>query len=237
MCTLTFVLQKSGDFILTSNRDESPHRATLPPQEYLIDGQRVIFPKDEVAGGTWIGLSSQKRVVNLLNGGFIAHTRKKTYRMSRGVVVLELLTAQNVLEKIESFNFTDIEPFTAVIIDWQESLKIIQLVWDGFEKHVELLPLNNRIWSASLLYTPQTKKLREMWFLKLLKEKEINGSVILNFHKNAGRGDKESALQIDRGFLKTSSITQITKKGNQLFFLYEDLLKQETKQLTFSDEI
>ena len=237
MCTLTFIPQENGDFILTSNRDESPHRKTSPPQEYVIDGQRVIFPKDEVAGGTWIGLSSQKRVVNLLNGGFVAHTRKESYRMSRGVVVKNLLTAINVSDEIECSDFTDIEPFTVVIADWQEGLKLIQLVWDGLNKHLEHLPVNSRIWSASLLYTPKTKKLRETWFLKFLEETESNSDTILYFHKNAGNGDKESGLQIDRGFLKTSSISQIVKKGNQLVFIYEDLLKQETKQLTFSDEI
>src|SRR5690606_31513200 len=169
MCTLTFIPQENGDFILTSNRDESPHRKTSPPQEYVIDGQRVIFPKDEVAGGTWIGLSSQKRVVNLLNGGFVAHTRKESYRMSRGVVVKNLLTAINVSDEIECSDFTDIEPFTVVIADWQEGLKLIQLVWDGLNKHLEHLPVNSRIWSASLLYTPKTKMLRETWFLKFLR--------------------------------------------------------------------
>ena len=58
------------------------------------------FPKDAAAGGTWIGVSEKKRLICLLNGGFTAHTREESYRLSRGVVVTQLLSAENFKETI-----------------------------------------------------------------------------------------------------------------------------------------
>ena len=53
MCTVTFY-PNNNEYILTSNRDEVKHRPTLAPKKYNINNQEITFPKDEVAGGTWI---------------------------------------------------------------------------------------------------------------------------------------------------------------------------------------
>ena len=49
MCTVSFIPLSNEDFILTSNRDESPNRKTLTPQKYEINNVQLLFPKDEVA--------------------------------------------------------------------------------------------------------------------------------------------------------------------------------------------
>ncbi|AUC86091.1 hypothetical protein CW731_12720 [Polaribacter sp. ALD11] len=90
MCTVTYLLLGNNNFILTSNRDETPLRKTIPPKEYLENGVELTYPKDEIARGIWIGLSDKKRLVCLLNGGFVAHKRKLPYKMSRGIVVKKI---------------------------------------------------------------------------------------------------------------------------------------------------
>ena len=77
MCTITlFPLSgiKKG-FVLTSNRDEVSGRQTLPPDFSENKGRKMLFPKDGVAGGTWIGVSDRQRLVCLMNGGFEKHQR------------------------------------------------------------------------------------------------------------------------------------------------------------------
>lgn len=91
MCTITFTPISNHGFILTSNRDEAPGRETLPPEIYNEDGVKLLYPKDAVAGGTWIGVSDRKRVASLMNGGFVAHEPKQSYRKSRGVVLKDIL--------------------------------------------------------------------------------------------------------------------------------------------------
>ena len=168
MCTVTFIPKSYNDFILTSNRDEAPNRNTIPPKFYSEEGVKLLYPKDEVAGGTWFGVSNRKRLICLLNGGFTAHKRQEKYRMSRGVVVTGLLTSEDAIASIESCDFTDIEPFTIIMVGWESSLQLHELVWDGSLVHFSEKPLAPHIWSSSLLYSEEIKKKREQWFSQFL---------------------------------------------------------------------
>ncbi len=224
MCTITFVPKSDKDFILTSNRDEAPGRQTFPPKIYLEEGVRLLYPKDALAGGSWIGISERKRVVCLMNGGFVAHQRKSSYRKSRGLVVKELLISVDIIKEIENYNFEGIEPFTVVLVDWGNGLRLFQLVWDGTNSHFSEEPLAPHIWSSSPLYPELLKKKRESWFSEfLLKNPNSSEEELLSFHKNAGEGDVNSNLIMDRGFVKTKSITQIKKSKNEVIMKYEDL--------------
>ena len=228
MCTVSFIPKSNGDFILTSNRDESPNRSTLLPQIYKVNGVDLLFPKDEVAGGTWIGASDKKRLICLLNGGFDPHIPKEKYRLSRGVIVTDILTSEDAVKKINSYDFNDIEPFTIILVDYKDRLHLYELVWDGIEKHFTEKPLLPIIWSSSLLYPRIIKKQREDWFFEFLKTSEtISEERILNFHKTAGNGNKDSNLVMDRGFVRTKSITSFKKHKNDFEMRYEDLQTQK----------
>src|SRR5690606_11933033 len=126
-------------FILTSNRDEAGSRNTIPPDFYRENDVDLLYPKDKVAGGSWIGISSRLRVICLLNGGFEDHQRKPSYRLSRGVVVKDLLVAPELVEAINAYDYHNIEPFTIIAADWQRGLDFIEFVWDGEEKHIKHL--------------------------------------------------------------------------------------------------
>ena len=104
MCTVTLIPTEENNFVLTSNRDEAPNRNTLLPDFYQIDNTKLLFPKDEVAGGSWLGVSEKQRVLCVLNGGFKMHERKASYRLSRGVVLKDLLIAENIDKAISSYN-------------------------------------------------------------------------------------------------------------------------------------
>ena len=231
MCTLTLMPQPSGSLIITSNRDESPLRETLLPDVYDYHGSNLLFPKDELAGGTWIGVSDKNRFVSLMNGGFTMHERKEEYRMSRGIIVTDLLSSADLLKSINDYNFSDIEPFTVIAADWSVNLKIYELIWDGNDHHLSEKPLAPAIWSSSLLYSEEMKRKREAWFSEFLFEHlSPTQADILQFHKNAGEGNPESDLIMDRSFVKTKSITQVTITENVEMY-YEDLQKEETSRI------
>lgn len=211
MCTVTLIphLNKENGFILTSNRDEAAEREALPPDFYSENGVRMLYPKDKLAGGTWIGISERKRLICLLNGEFKPHVRENSYRLSRGVVVKDLLGAMSIDEAVENFNFINIEPFTIVAVDWNTKLRLLELVWDGKMKHYKELSLKPHIWSSSPLYTSEMKKRREEWFREFQKMNSIDAEALWNFHISAGVGDPEIDVIMDRGFVKTQNITQI----------------------------
>ena len=77
MCTVTIFPTRNNDFVLTSNRDETPNRISLKPDFYNIEDTKMLYPKDKLAGGTWIGISEKNRVICLLNGGFKIHKRQQ----------------------------------------------------------------------------------------------------------------------------------------------------------------
>ncbi|GAA0718790.1 NRDE family protein [Aquimarina litoralis] len=234
MCTVTLIPTQENGFILTSNRDEAINRKTLVPEFYQINKTRMLFPKDAVAGGTWIGISDKNTMICLLNGGFKIHERLISYRQSRGVVVKDLLEADDLEQAIESYDYKGIEPFTIVAANWSSDLKFYELVWDGKQKHFKQLEKQTHIWSSSTLYTSEMKSTRENWFDVFEQENTLTSQSLLNFHKNAGIGDKNIDLQIDRGFLKTRSITQVVKDNEEeLSMRYEDLQNSKVHTIAF----
>lgn len=229
MCTVTYLPLGKKKFILTSNRDETPLRKTLPPNDYIEDGVKLTYPKDELAGGTWIGVSEKQRLVCLLNGGFRIHKRKASYRMSRGIIVKKILSNDDAVAFIQNFNFDDIEPFTLVLVDWHKELQTYELVWDGEKKHFKKLPQKPKIWSSSTLYTEEIKQLRKDWFADWLsKNKHYAQDAILEFHQNDNLGDKTIAPKMKREFVETVSVTSIEKLKTNIEITYLDILNKNS---------
>jgi len=234
MCTVTIApLEGSRSFVLTSNRDEAPGRETLAPKLYTEEGLKMMFPKDVLAGGTWLGVSERKRVICLLNGGFEKHLRKLPYGKSRGVVVKDLLAAEKFSEAAKAYELSEVEPFTIVAADWQQELSFSEFVWDGTQKHFQNLPLKPHIWSSSPLYSAEMKQLREEWFKKLQEERELTPEALLNFHFSAGKGDMNQGVIMDRGFIKTKSVSQVILSKGKINFFYRDLATEEVSKMTF----
>ncbi|MEP1488722.1 MAG: NRDE family protein [Algibacter sp.] len=233
MCTVTIIPKGENDFILTSNRDEAPHRISLAPDFYTIEDTHLLFPKDEVAGGTWIGVSDKNRVVCVLNGAYVCHKRQAKYRLSRGVVAKDFMITGAIESTLETYNLIDIEPFTMVIVDWNSTLKFYELVWDGNEKHVTQLPNVPKIWSSSTLYSKEMKDERLDWFNAFKIENELKASSLLAFHKRAGHDNMDYGVVMDRGFVKTTSITQVNKSGHVVDMRFESLHDKSVTNTVF----
>lgn len=234
MCTVSFIYKGNKDFMLISNRDEAVNRKTIPPKQYEENEVSLVYPKDEVAGGTWIGSSSKKRLLCLLNGAFVKHDRKSSYKKSRGIIVKELLGVSDVFTEIYQYDFNDIEPFTLLIVDWNSELKLIELIWDGANAKITDLPLEPKIWSSSTLYNSEMKTFRKQWFEGYLAQNGSSSDELLYFHENYGVGDPMLDLKIDRGLLKTVSITMFEKKEEDIKVVYKDLLRDHTSELMFN---
>ncbi len=231
MCTVTLFHKGNNDFIITSNRDEAPERKSVPPRIYIEGSVKMLYPKDKLAGGTWIGLSDKNRMICLLNGAFSRHIRKPMYRHSRGVIVRDLLASIDLESSVNGYNFENIEPFTIVAADWNEGLKFFEFVWDGVKSHFKKIPLSTHIWSSTTLYTDEMKKERHQWFSDFKLENDLNSESILNFHSTVSE-NKDYGIIMDRGLVKTTSITQINKTNGLLKMSFIDL---ETDQRSIVD--
>lgn len=226
MCTVTIIPKGKADFVLTSNRDEAPNRISLAPEFYTIKETKMLFPKDKLAGGSWIGVSEKNRVLCVLNGGFVCHERQAEYRLSRGVVVRDLLACQNIVTAIEDYDLHDVEPFTLIIADWNMNLKFLELVWDGSHKHFTELPLEPRVWSSSTLYSVVMKEERKQWFEDFKSKSVLNAKTLMNFHETTEIENTEYGVIMDRGFVKTTSITQVEKLNDEVVMRFNNFQDQ-----------
>lgn len=232
MCTVTYLPNNNGDFIFTSNRDEQVDRKALEPAFYEKDGVGFLYPKDEKSGGTWIALSEAERLVCLLNGAYEGHESKGPYAYSRGLVVKEVLEAENAKWAVEDLELDGVEPFTLITIDWSFMPICIELIWDGVKKDIRILSHSSKIWASSTLYDKPIKAERKSWFHDF--EKEFPAATqqdILNFHKNEDLGSKENSIRMKRPNIETTSITSIKKEGDNLSMYYLDLLTGKEQML------
>ena len=224
MCTVTFLPLPNNNFILTSNRDEQPLRETLSPKKYTENDVEMLFPKDKTAGGTWIGSSSKNRLVCVLNGAYKKHIRKSIYRKSRGVIAKEILKATNVKKHIENLHLEEIEPFTMVLIDWNNNqLNLYELIWDENKKYFKKLKNEPKIWSSSTLYEDAIKETRKEWFKNWVANNEFTSDNILSFH-HSEIGDKEQSVFMKRSYVETVSITSVKKENSTIEMRYEDII-------------
>jgi uncharacterized protein with NRDE domain len=228
MCTVTFLPKGPKSFILTSNRDETPARAAIHPAVYQLHDRELYFPKDPLAGGTWIVTDRERFTLCLLNGAFELHERKPPYSKSRGQMVLDFFKYAEVSAFLDEYHFAGIEPFTLVLVDSIEQTRLTELVWDGQKKYSrELNAAEAYIWSSATLYPREVADQRRTWFSTWLKEHpEFHQSDIIDFHKYGGRGDLWNDFVMKRGdHLQTVSITSIEKDENYQV-VYEDLLAE-----------
>jgi len=237
MCTVTYLPLGNNNFILTSNRDETPLRKTIPLETYKENGVELTYPKDALAGGTWIGASTKNRLVCLLNGGFKNHTRNRYYKISRGVIVKKILSTNNGVAYINNFDFTDIEPFTLILIDYHLQLEAYELVWDGIKKHFKKLAEEPKIWSSSSLYTEEMKVLRKEWFSDWLAKNDVfQQEKIVDFHQNENLGNTEISLKMKRAFVETVSITSVKKIASNIEMTYLDVRTTKRVQKKLSQQ-
>ncbi|CAM4212243.1 hypothetical protein EWU23_03990 [Cytophagaceae bacterium 50C-KIRBA] len=236
MCTVSYIPTETG-FILTSNRDEKVIRPTDIPKNYHMKGSHLIFPKDLQSGGTWIALSpSENRIACLLNGAFENHTKKESYKLSRGQVLLDSFIYPNA-EMFQAFmDFDDVEPFTLIMLENKSTPRLTELRWDGEQKHVSKLDTSKtKIWSSATLYSPEIRLLREQLFQEWLLHNPPQN--ILDFHKGSLGINKENDIMMERGnALKTISISQIIQDYKGFSFKYIDLLSPKNKHHEFSYE-
>lgn len=233
MCTVTFLPLKHDKFILTSNRDETPLRATNLPEVYIEDGIKMLYPKDKLAGGTWIGISNLNRLVCVLNGGSVKHHRKPTYRLSRGIIAKNILKSADLIKYVNNLDLTEIEPFTMVIVDYSVAVpKLYELVWDDPQKRFQQLENRPKIWSSSTLYTEDSKETRKQWFQEFLNDNGISKQGIAEFHRSE-KGDKSNAILMKRPQVETVSITSVEATASGIKLNYQDVIHNRNSHHLF----
>lgn len=237
MCTVTYI-PTPGGFVLTSSRDEKQVRPTLPPQEYRHGIRKLTYPKDEIAGGTWIATDHQGNIACLLNGAFENHVKQPCYRKSRGLVLLESFEAHDAVDFWDATVLEGVEPFTLLLIRGIETEQLLECRWDGEQKHLrEVDAKRTSIWSSATLYDRNARINREQWFAQWIAmhaaQEDRN---IIGFHTTKHGNDQTRDVLMEReGGLRTVSVTQVARIGHYERMFYQDLVSGQHSELLFTD--
>ena len=120
MCTVV-ILRRPGHpwpLILGANRDEMLNRPWQPPARHWPDRAHVVAGRDELAGGTWMGVNDGGVVACILNRyGSLGPAPGKR---SRGELVLDALDHGDAVEAaqaLKDLNPAAYRPFNMVIAD------------------------------------------------------------------------------------------------------------------------
>ena len=231
MCTVSIIPVRET-FIITSNRDEKTNRKdAIPPGMSLYSGQKLFYPKDGDAGGTWIVMKENGDAAVLLNGAFICHRAEPPYRLSRGTILLDIISTERPSVTFTKINLQDIEPFTLILL---ESNSLYEFRWDGTEKYCKQLSINRPyIWSSATLYDGFVVKKREQWFASFLNSHPtLTQQDVMSFHQFSGDGDKKNDLRMTRdGLYSTVSITSIFLTKDRANMKYVDLKKETLSEI------
>jgi uncharacterized protein with NRDE domain len=224
MCTLSFVKLKHG-YILTSNRDEDVRRASSPPRVQEHKGVSLLFPGDPLAKGSWIALREDGLSACLLNGAFEKHERKDAYKISRGTLLIDVLSHSEPFRFLHQTDMNGIEPFSMLICSSQGHAELFR--WDE-NKLLQEEAVNNILLSSATLYAAEERNKRKMAFQHFLQTQDQPGpQSLFEFHQSSYTENKAFDFIMKRPpYLQTLSTTQILiNQGIAPSMRYKDYLK------------
>jgi hypothetical protein len=133
MCTLVVIVPEPGGLLeVAANRDEFLARPASPPARWPGD-PAVLAPRDEQAGGTWLGVNAARMFVGVTNRHGAG---RDPTRASRGQLVADALRAPSVdalHARLASLGAAEHNPFHLLYADAEGRAG---LTWnDGREVH------------------------------------------------------------------------------------------------------
>lgn len=170
MCTVTFLPQLDGGYLLGMNRDESRQRVEALPPEGDLSTRNVIYPR-EPNGGTWIALNRSGITLALVNWYAIppVHIEQP---VSRGEIIrtagasaedaeLETHLATLPLNRMNPFRLLACFPDTRTIIERR---------WDRIQLSTLEHPWSAQVWASSGDDEPGAQRHRAEAFRQLIPD-------------------------------------------------------------------
>jgi len=165
MCTLIAAVRQYRDapLVIAANRDEHLARPATGPRLWPERSPRFLAPRDEQAGGTWLGLNEHGLFVGVTNR--FGASRDDT-RASRGQLVVDALTAADARELHQRLGSLPADKYNAFHLFYADRQAAFVTWSDGEELHrLELGPGLHVITERSYadVELPRERVAREAW--------------------------------------------------------------------------
>lgn len=129
MCTLIAVFQQWPDIplVIAANRDEALARPAVGPVLWNGDPS-FVAPRDETAGGSWIGLNEHGLFVGITNR---AGRAPEPGKRSRGLLVTDVLRAGSAADLAAHWEAFDPHAYNPFHLFYADRRAACLVVWDG----------------------------------------------------------------------------------------------------------
>lgn len=218
MCTVSWILGEEG-FVLFCNRDERRERGPeLAPAELLVDGTRVLAPRDGEALGTWVCVNEHGLALALLNGYGEARAPRGALR-SRGQVVLELAGAiarEELIARLERIELERVSPFALLALEPGREAALF--AWDG-----ELLARRRDVLAplvSSSFDAPTVRARRTELYRASARAGGASAELLESYHASHADGPGPYSVCMHREDAQTRSFTRIDVSGAQVRLRY-----------------
>jgi Transport and Golgi organisation 2 len=211
VCTVSWI-HEDGGYQLFCNRDEKISRAlALGPRVAARAGVRFVAPIDGDFGGAWIGVNEFGVSLCLLNGIPRLAGRVPAPLRSRGLLLLDLLSATCLAEINERVWRQDLSPFTPFTLAVLEpGLPAAVVEWNGEETAIvpygdPYMPLVSSSFDQAGVLTSRREELARATG----SVARLDSDVLHAFHKS--HGDRPSAYSpcMHRADAETVSFTHV----------------------------
>lgn len=131
MCTLVILRRTGHDWplLVAANRDEMAGRPWHPPARHWPDRDHVVAGRDELAGGTWLGMNDDRLVAAVLNrAGTLGPAEDKR---SRGELPLEALDHAEARIAAEALGHLDARAYKSFNLVIADPLDAFWIAGDG----------------------------------------------------------------------------------------------------------
>ena len=219
MCTVTWVHESEG-YHLLSNRDEKRTRGIASaPSLHRCGGVRYLAPVDPDFGGTWIAANEYGLALCLLNGDRAPHPTRP--RLSRGVLIPDVIWAHSLDDCMFLLSQTDLEPYAPFSLAMLEpGIPAMVARWNG--RTLSFSPGDAQVPLTSSSYDPNgVRRVRVDEFTRRsVASERVDGASLYWFHSSHGRSPDAYSTCMHREDAETVSFSWVIVTRQEVRFLY-----------------
>jgi len=243
MCTaiLSFNQNMKFPIILSFNRDEFYDRESIPIKIYKNKKKNIIFGRDCLGKGSWLGCNNLGKIAFILNLRTKLNSDLK--KESRGLIITKYLNAKNNNLFHSKLNKTAnlYNPFKFVCF---ENNRFIEYNSTNNSKYT----YENGVFSftnTTNLIKWDKQKTGETFFKSLLNiySVEILKNKIFDFFdhqfstKITKKKDRKKSLIVRENNYGTRTISLIMKNSTKTYFFEKNLISNEVKKITMLSKL
>ena len=238
MCTALLSLNQNKKFpiILSFNRDEFFERESSPAKLYKNKKKNIIFGRDNLSKGSWLGCNNFGKIAFILN----LRTRLDgdLKKESRGLIVTKYLNIKNnnlfhskLYKSVNLYN-----PFKFVCFENNKFIEFNSTNNSKYSYENGIFSFTNSTnlikWDKQKIGETFFKNLSNIHNVELLKSKIFDFFDQKFLSENTKKKDRKKTLIIKENDYGTKTISLIIKSNKKTYFFEKNLISNEIKKIT-----